>query len=134
MTTSTTSLTLDSDPAKVGDLQSQLSALCQDAGLDSLATFKLTYVVVEVVNNSIKHGYRGEPGHPIRVHWCCDDDGVAVAIGDRGPPIPAGFLDAPMPSPEDVSGRGGPSIREWTDSARYDRIGDENVFNLMWRR
>ena len=95
---------------------------------------KVTTVVVEGVNNTIKHGYRNELGHPIRVHWRCGDDSIHIEIRDRARPVPEGILDSVMPSPFDEHGRGLRIIREWSDSAHYDRHGDENVLNLMWRR
>jgi anti-sigma regulatory factor (Ser/Thr protein kinase) len=134
MSTSTTSLTLDSDPLNVAELQSRLSALCRDALIDEITACKVNLVIVEAVNNTIAHGYRFESGHPITVHWRCEDDGIYVQIRDRGPPIPDAVFEAVMPGPDEEHGRGWPMIRENTDTVRCDRDGDENVLKLMWRR
>ncbi|WP_295582968.1 ATP-binding protein [uncultured Lamprocystis sp.] len=134
MTTSATLLTLDSDPTKLGDLQARVDALCRDAGLDSLAACEFTTAIIEAVTNSIKHGYLGEPGHPIRVHWRRAHDSIDIEIRDRAQPPPAGFLDhAEMPPPDAESGRGIAMIRAYADSARYARVDDENVLNLTRR-
>ena len=134
MTTSTTTLELDSDPKKVADLQSRLSELCKADGLDDAITGHITTVVVEAINNIIEHGYRNELGRSIRVHWRSDNDSIHIEIRDLGQAIHAGIQDAVMPSPFDEHGRGRYIILKWSDSARHDRHGDENVLNLMWRR
>jgi len=134
MTTSATLLTLDSDPTKLGDFQARIDVLCRDAGLDASAAGELTTAIIEAVTNSIKHGYRGEPGHPITVHWRCARDRIDIEIRDRAPPPPAGFLDrTEMPPPAAQSGRGMAIIRAYTDTASYARVGDENVLNLTRR-
>lgn len=135
MTSSTTTLALDSDPAKLADLYPRLLALCSDAGLDDSAAFQLTAVMIEAINNSIEHGYSGEPGHPVSVCWRSETNAVDIEIRDRGQPLPPEIIDqSVMPMPDAESGRGLAIIREWTDSASYDRIGDENVLKLRRRR
>lgn len=135
MTSSTTTLALDSDPAKLADLYPRLLALCSDDGLDDLAAFQLTTVIIEAINNSIEHGYNGEPGHTVSVCWHSDPNAVEIEIHDHGRPLPPEIIDqSVMPMPDAESGRGLAIIREWTDSASYDRIGDENVLKLKRRR
>ncbi|WP_295447327.1 ATP-binding protein [uncultured Thiodictyon sp.] len=134
MTTSATTLTLESDLRKLADLQCSVDALCRDAGCDDSGTFQLTLVVIEAVTNCIKHGYRGEPGHLITIDWNRTDDCIEIEIRDRGIPLPADVLSrTTMPPPEAEGGRGWPMILAWTDSARIARIGDENVLNLTRR-
>ncbi|WP_295438980.1 ATP-binding protein [uncultured Thiodictyon sp.] len=134
MTTSATLLTLESDPTRLGDLQSRVDALCRDAGLEAVAANEFTTAIIEAVANSIRHGYRGEPGHPITVHWRCAQDRIDIEIRDRAPPPPAGFLDhRDMPPPAAESGRGVAMILAYTDAASYARIGAENVLNLTRR-
>lgn len=135
MSSATTPLELDSDPAKVAELHPHLLALAQAAGLDTRAAFQLTAVIIEAVNNCIKHGYHCEPGHPIGIAWRCLGESIDIEIRDRGRPLPQDVLaGAAMPAPDDESGRGWPIIQEWTDAVRYARIGDENVLNLTRRR
>jgi anti-sigma regulatory factor (Ser/Thr protein kinase) len=134
MSLAASTLTLDSHPARLADLQSSLDGLCRKAGCDDLDTFKLTLVVIEAVTNCIKHGYRGEPGHPITIHWVCDGDCIQIEIRDRGIPLPTDVLSRTvMPPPEAEGGRGWPMILAWTDAVRVARIGDENVLNLTRR-
>ncbi|WP_295383854.1 ATP-binding protein [uncultured Thiodictyon sp.] len=134
MMTGATTLTLDSDPAGLADIQLRVDGLCRDAGCDSHSTFQLTLVVIEAVTNCIKHGYRGEPGHLITIDWRHTDDCIEIEIRDRGVPLPADVLSrTTMPPPEAEGGRGWPMILAWTDSAHIDRIGDENVLNLTRR-
>ena len=134
MTEAETAFELESDAAKIADLFPRLIAACQASGLDEMAAFQLTSAVVEAVNNSIAHAYSGESGHLIRIRCRCVEDNLEIEIRDRGRALPADLLDgAAMPSPDADSGRGWPIIREWTDSARYARIDDENVLNLRRR-
>jgi len=134
MTTATTVLTVESDPTKLPDLQARLDTLCRDAGLDDPAACEFTTAIIEAVTNSIKHGYQGEPGHLISVHWRRVHGSIDVKIRDRARPPPAGFLDrTEMPPPDAVSGRGVVMIRTYTDAASYARVGDENVLNLTRR-
>jgi sigma-B regulation protein RsbU (phosphoserine phosphatase) len=129
-----TQFDLNSDPAEVPALQARLSTLCSEAGLDDLASFQLTCAIVEAVNNSIEHAYRGEAGHPISLAWRRTVDGVAVEIRDRGLPM----ILPPPETPEAAdayaeSGRGWHIIREWTDTASYSREGEENLLTLTRR-
>jgi len=134
MTTATTMLTVESDPTKLPDLQVRLDTLCRDAGLDDLAACEFTTAIIEAVTNSIKHGYQGEPGRPITLHWRGAHDRIDIEIRDRARPPPAGFLDrTEMPPPDAQSGRGVVMIRTYTDAASYARVGDENVLNLTRR-
>jgi len=134
MTTSEVRLEADSNPDEVPELQSSLSALCSEAGLDDLAAFQLTCAIVEAVNNSIEHAYGSEAGHPISLRWLRTGDGIAVEIRDRGLP-----MDLPPPEKPEAaevyaeSGRGWHIIREWTDTATYRREGEENVLTLTRR-
>ena len=131
MTTSTTSIQLDSNPANHADLPSRLSVLCRDAGLVDPVGGQFTQAIIEAVNNIVKHGYREEPGHPITIHWHRVDDTIQVEIRDRGQAPPTGFLDrTSMPSTDESHGRGTAIIKAWTDSSDYVREGDENVLYL----
>jgi serine/threonine-protein kinase RsbW len=125
-------IALSSDPADVAQLQTRLSALCDEAGLDQLAAFQWTCAIVEAVNNCIEHAYGGEAGHPISLRWERRADAILVEIRDRGRPAPTPLQDHEI-ALDAESGRGWHIIREWTDSAVLSAQGDENVLTLMRR-
>ncbi len=134
MTGAETRISASSSPAEVPELQTRLSALCGEAGLDDLAAFQLTCAIVEAVNNCIEHAYEGEPGHPISLLWLRNPDGVVVEIRDQGRPMAALPPEAvAMPEADAESGRGWHIIRQWTDSATYTRQANENVLRLTRR-
>lgn len=134
MTGPASALVLDSDAAAVAGLYPRLQVLCDAAGLDPASSFQLVAAIVEAVNNSIHHGYQDRAGHPIWLSWRCEDGAIEVEIRDKGTPLPADILEhRAMPMPDAESGRGWPIILEWTDSATYARIGDENVLKLRRR-
>lgn len=127
-------LDLHSNPAEISELQVRLSALCVEAGLDDLAAFQLTCAIIEAVNNIVEHAYKGEAEHPISLTWHRGSACITVEIRDRGLPMA-------VPPPENPggadayaeSGRGWQIIREWTDTARYSREGEENLLTLTRR-
>lgn len=134
MTTPVTRLVVRSDPAEVPGLQSQLLTLCGEAGLDDLGAFQLTCAIVEAVNNCIEHAYSGETGHLISLRWLRGPESIAVEIRDSGQTLPLGTQQTRAPA--DVyaeSGRGWQIIRQWTDSAIYERENDDNVLTLTRR-
>jgi serine/threonine-protein kinase RsbW len=135
MTKSAVNLLLDSDPKEVAGLQTKLTNLCAQAGLDDLVAFQLTSAIVEAVNNCIEHAYAGEPGHQISLRWLERPEAIVVEIRDDGEAMPAGA--PPHGNVADVdadSGRGWHIIRQWTDSAVYDRDQSGNLLTLTRHR
>jgi serine/threonine-protein kinase RsbW len=128
-------LLLHSDPNEVPGLQTRLLTLCAEAGLDELGGFQLTSAVIEAVNNCIEHAYGGEPGHRISLRWLAAPEAIVVEIRDNGQAMPP---DAPQQGTaadvDAVSGRGSHIIRQWTDSAVYERDQHGNLLTLTRRR
>jgi serine/threonine-protein kinase RsbW len=135
MTNAEANLVLHSDPREVPGLQTRLLALCAEAGLDKLGAFQLTGAIVEAVNNCIEHAYAGEPGHRISLRWLVDPKHIVIEIRDNGRAMHAGA--AQLGAAADlgaVSGRGWHIIRQWTDSAVYERDRNGNLLTLTRRR
>lgn len=131
-TTSGTPIPLDlsSDAEEVPALLDRLEALCRRYGFDEMLTLKLTTVVIEVVNNCIKHAYEEKTGHPIRVLWQIADDRVLVRIQDQGLGMEA---SPPEPDPLLGSGRGWGIISQWTHAFSYCAGLSFNRISLIWR-
>jgi serine/threonine-protein kinase RsbW len=135
MTNAVTNLFLHSDPNEVPGLQTRLLELCAGAGLNDLEAFQLTSAIVEAVNNCIEHAYGGEPGHRICLRWLAGAEEVVVAIRDTGVAMPPGAPQQGTAADVDaVSGRGWHIIRQWTDSAVYERDENGNLLTLTRRR
>ena len=136
MMTHPATLSLQSDPAQVVEIQLRLSELAIASGLDGLAAFQFTTAIVEAVNNCIEHAYGGDPGHPISLRWSVEGGAVAVEIRDRGAPMEGVPAPSPWSTEKDLftlSGRGWSIILEWADSADYRRESEENVLTLTRR-
>ncbi len=128
-------LMLHSDPNDVPGLQSRLLTLCEEAGLDNLGAFQLTSAIVEAVNNCIEHAYGGEPGHRISLRWLAGPEEIVVEIRDNGRAMPTEATRGRATADVDaVCGRGWHIIRQWTDTAVYERDQNSNLLTLTRRR
>ncbi len=123
-------LELTSDPEEVPELLDRLEALCRRHGFDEMLTLKLTTVVIEAVNNCIKHAYENKTGHPIRVLWQVAGDRVLVRIQDQGLGMEA---SPPEPDPLSGSGRGWGIISQWSHAFSYCAGPSFNRISLIWR-
>jgi serine phosphatase RsbU (regulator of sigma subunit)/anti-sigma regulatory factor (Ser/Thr protein kinase) len=104
------------------------------AGRPADAAARLELALHEICVNVVDHAYAGAGG-PIRVAGLVDDQGVQLWVRDRGRPYtpPPG----PPAPPEElqVRGYGLAIVRQLVDELRYERVGDENVWELTagWR-
>ncbi|MEM9046273.1 MAG: ATP-binding protein [Pseudomonadota bacterium] len=104
-----------------------------DADLDVLET-----VLVEVVNNIIRHAYHGRPGQPIHIGFWQDRDRVFLGIWDRGRPfsfasLPPPTTAAPSLQAAPESGFGWLIIRGSVDDLTYERVLEWNILILEKR-
>lgn len=95
-----------------------------------MLTLKLSTVVIEAVNNCIKHAYENKTGHPIRVLWQVAGDRVLVRIQDQGLGMEA---SPPEPDPLSGSGRGWGIISQWSHAFSYCAGPSFNRISLIWR-
>ena len=89
----TVHLAIDSRLDHVELLARAVRALCATAGVPARDCAQVELALVEAVNNVIRHAYRGEPGHPVRVAFSVRDGQFAIEVEDEGLPMP------PRPSP-----------------------------------
>jgi len=108
-------LKLDSRAEEAERLLTWLEPELRSAGLDDMQCFQFGCTVVELVNNSIEHGYEEQAGNPIEVRVIAADDAVTVEVRDRAPRFDPPALAASA-GPEAVSGRGYGIILAWSDS------------------
>ena len=86
-------LVLDSRLEEIRRLGPWLAQALPQAA-DDPAMPVLELVLVELVSNTIRHGYANEPGHAIGLRLeRLGSSRIRVQIRDRGKPIPAEILD-----------------------------------------
>jgi len=122
-------LKLDSRAREVERLLPWLEPQLRSAGLDDMRCFQLGCAVVELVNNSIEHGYSGRAGNPIEIRVSAEADRVTVEVRDRAPrfnpPVRAGAT-----SDFAESGRGYGIILSWADTFEYRRDAGWNHYRV----
>jgi serine/threonine-protein kinase RsbW len=118
--------------------------LCTAAGFAPLEGSQLEVCVVEAVNNSILHAYRGESAHRVELEVNLLGGELIFDVWDSGTPgDPAKMnadhrgdlevrLDTDKGLPE--SGRGLAIIQEIMDSAEYTPGTERNRFRMIKRR
>lgn len=98
---------------------------------------------VEIATNCVKHAYRGESGHEIRVCVALADDFFIVEVRDRGTAIPKAVLgdkrdpfdfDPSVTESLPESGMGLALVDAMAESSEYFRDGDENVVRMRFSR
>ena len=101
------------------------------------AVFQINLTLEEIVSNSIKYGYQGEPGHTIDLHISLDSGLVTILVEDAG--VPFNVLDVPTPDlhcpVEDrpIGGLGVHLARTLMDGLEYERREGRNVLSLKKR-
>jgi anti-sigma regulatory factor (Ser/Thr protein kinase) len=126
---------------KVASDVSELERLCQIVeefgeanNLPAEAVFQITLILEEVVSNSIKYGYQGQPGHFIELNISLACGMVVIDVEDSG--VPFNLLEAPMPDlhcPVEERPIGGLGIyltRTLMDGVEYERREGKNCLRL----
>lgn len=84
----------------------------------------------EACTNSIKHAYRTEPGHKIRVHILDGREKITIRVRDYGAKIDLSKLKVPKLPPEKPHGLGVYFLKTLMDEVEYrtaHRQGNELV-------
>jgi anti-sigma regulatory factor (Ser/Thr protein kinase) len=118
-------------------------AVCLHAGLASLEANEVEVCVAEVVNNSIKHAYGGDPDHSVAVEVTLLATELTLDIWDSGKSEEpskihqdhrqAFSLDPEHPEDFPESGRGLAIIQQLMDSFEYTPGAERNRFRLTKR-
>jgi anti-sigma regulatory factor (Ser/Thr protein kinase) len=131
----TVTAALDSLPA-VSDFVKQAAAA---AGLDRGAAYRLRLSVVELVTNTITHGYRAanRPG-TVELRAEMDDQSLTLTLDDSAPPYdPSGAPPPDLSRPAEERQVGGLGVflaLQGVDAFRYERVGDRNRSVLVMKR
>lgn len=134
---------IDSDMKNVPLIGMSVNRLCLATSFSTMDAFNIELCVVEAVTNSIRHCYRGEGGHQVKVVLTFTREHIVLDICDKGPPMAPSMLDnAVLTCPIDEEcgiegipegGRGLGIIREIMDSVEYRSKAGENCLTLTKR-
>lgn len=135
------SLAIDSRLENVGLLGHAVSAIGDCLGFSESERANLELCVVEAVSNSIRHAYRGEAGHLVRVHIRGDEDGIDIRVLDEGLPVPEEnrIPREPEVDPDDLDsipqgGRGTFLMHSLMDTVTYGLEGASNLLRMTKSR
>jgi len=131
-------LDIDSRLDHVELLARAVSALCATAGMRTRECARVELALVEAANNVIRHAYRGEAGHPVRVDVTLGDGLLTLRLEDEGLPMPERPSPALDYDPGDVAnlpegGMGLFIIHSVMDNVEFRRERDRNAL-VMTRR
>ena len=130
-------LRIDSRLENVSLLGTVMNAIAVRFGYDEAETANIELCVVEAVSNSVRHAYKGEPGHPVTVEVRLVDHGLEIRVLDEGLPVPPENRVPREPDfdPTDIfsvpeGGRGTFIMHSLMDSVTYGLEGRTNVLLL----
>lgn len=101
------------------------------------AIFQINLTLEEIVSNSIKYGYQGEPGHTIGLNISIRSGTVAIVVEDSG--VPFNPLDVPEPDvncsvdERPIGGLGIHLARAFMDVLEYERREGKNILSMQKR-
>lgn len=127
--TVTTALTLEAELETLRSLGPWLVDLLGPGDLCE----RVELALQEVAVNSVKHAYNGHPG-TIEIRAEADPDTVRIRLFDSGSQATELPNTAPDPAELPVGGFGLMIVKQLTDSFGYERVGDQNIWTLEFRR
>ena len=111
--------------------------LAELAGLGPDECYGIQLATVEAVTNCVRHAYRGEPGHRVRIAVTVSNADIQIRILDEGLSVPEAkrVPVEPVVDPTDIAsipegGRGVFLIHELVDRVEYGLDGSSNVLTL----
>ena len=130
-------LDIDSRLAEIERAANFVQAFCASHALSDGDAHALGVVLDELVSNSIRHGLRGEAGHPISIALEVAGGEVLMRIEDEGVPFdptqaPAEVLAGTL-AERKAGGMGIGFVRKLMDSVEYSRVGERNSLTLRRR-
>jgi anti-sigma regulatory factor (Ser/Thr protein kinase) len=133
-------LTVPADLASLAPVSEFVQQSAASAGLDARAAYRLRLAVIELVTNTITHGYceAGLRGS-IDLKAELDEQELTVILEDTAIPYdpsqapPPGDLDKPI-AERKIGGLGVYLALQEVDSYRYERHNDRNRSILVMKR
>lgn len=129
-------LTLESRLDDLAQVHPWIEALARAYAIPEDAQFAIDLCLEEALSNVIRHGYRGQPGHPIAIEFAVNENGVAFSVEDQAPPF-----DPLAYSPADTSasledfqsgGQGIRLLRKFASHLAYERLAAGNRLTISF--
>ena len=124
---------LDAVPGVAGAIEQFM----REAGFSDQAILDIQLALEEAITNTIRHGYRGDPG-TITLHGRVSEGLLIVEITDNAPPFnPLTMPDPDITSPleeREVGGLGIYLIRQVTDAVAYRSEQGKNILTVSKRK
>ena len=81
-------LTIDSRLENVALVGVAVKGISELLGFSAQGSYDVELCVVEAVSNSVRHAYKGEPGHRVTVRLSALEDELEIRVLDTGLPVP----------------------------------------------
>ena len=135
--TPTTDIMVPARLESIPRISSEIGLFMHDTGFPDPQILDMQLAIEEAVTNSIRHGYRGNPGD-ITIHCESGPELMTVVIIDNAP----AFNPLSMPQPDTSSpleerktgGLGIYLLRQVTDSVAYRYESGKNILTLTKRK
>jgi anti-sigma regulatory factor (Ser/Thr protein kinase) len=116
-----------------------VESLAAEHAIPADTQFAIQLCLEEALSNIIRHGYREEPDHSIRVEFSAGGGQVTFVIEDQAPPFnplaPDSTRELPVPSSIDqipLGGRGISLMRKFAGSLAYERLAGGNSLTMRF--
>lgn len=133
--TSGTSLNLQSRISDLARVRPWIECLASKYSIPDRTQFAMNLCLEEVLSNIIRHGYGGQPGQSIAVHFTAEQNGQFVFIvEDEAPPFdPVGSPVLPALNSLDeaqIGGQGIRLLRQFAGALEYQRTPGGNRLTI----
>ncbi len=123
-------IVLRNDLSELRKLRQELESFSQACGLSPNTLFELNLILEEIVANVISYAYGDDGQHEIVVQADLKDGELIIEVEDDGKPFnPLQVRSPDLESPLErrkVGGLGLHLVREFTNSAEYNREEEKN--------
>lgn len=127
-------LTIPSDPCRLGMARGFVEAVCQSAGLDRNAIDAVVLAFHEAASNIIRHAHQDRPDASIQVRCFLRPDAIEVHLTDEGQPFDLDAVPNLDPAELRIGGRGVFLMRTLMDELSCQAHGERGNTLRMVKR
>jgi sigma-B regulation protein RsbU (phosphoserine phosphatase) len=133
---------IESRLEKVPLARGVLGCILRELGVPESDTILLQLAVTELVNNSIEHGYKSEPGKKIEIFLTPGEQEILIEVADDAPAMPLYQMNQLLKLEESegdaeevddqwsARGHGLLIVRRAVDSVEFGRVNGRNLVTL----
>jgi anti-sigma regulatory factor (Ser/Thr protein kinase) len=127
-------LTMPSDPCRLGMARGFVESVCEAAGLDRGATDAVVLAFHEAASNVIRHAHGGNPDASIQVRCFLHADALEIHLIDEGRPFDLAAVPHLDPAELRIGGRGVFLMRTLLDELTCQPHGERGNTLRMVKR